>query len=94
MDVIATQPSKMPQWHLFTDIETFEAQADGRVRLTARWSIQDARGRDFLSERTSISQAPSGTGDSVLVAAMTRSINALADAIAGATQSVRTPSRE
>jgi len=88
MVVVAAQPFKAPQWHVFVDVETFEGRPDGRVTLAASWSIRDGAGTVLLSQRTRIAETVAGRSDSALVAAMTRSIDALAADIAAAVQSL------
>lgn len=88
MAVLSGDPYKPPRWHLFAEVGSFEAQPDGRVTLTAHWSLRDAAGDNRVSAQASIYETLAGTRDGALVAAMTRAVDALAEQLAAAIRSL------
>lgn len=85
MAVTATPPVERQARQVLVDIESFEARADGKTVLVARWTITDGGARQTLaSERVSLTERMAGTGDAAVVAAMTGVTEQLADRIAAA----------
>ncbi len=70
---------------IHVDVDAFDARADGRVYLAARWSITKTSGDLAASARVSLVEPVSAPGDVGLAAAMSRVLHRLADAIAAST---------
>lgn len=68
---------------LLVDVESFEARADGKVVLAARWQIYDAdRRRTIGGDRVVLEESAGDGSDQAIVGAMSRLVDRLADAIA------------
>jgi len=83
MIVTATPPVARPARQILVDVADFEARTGHEVVLVARWSITDGADRRMLvAQQTSLVEPIAGTGDSAVVAAMSRAVEDLADQIA------------
>jgi uncharacterized lipoprotein YmbA len=84
--VTSGQPIEPPTLRVLVDVLALEATADGKVVLSARWTITDRTGeRSLAAEQANFTQpvAPSG-GDGAIVAAMSIALDHLANRIAAA----------
>ena len=83
MAVVASPPIERPAQQILVDIEAFEPRPEGFVLLLGRFRVTDGTARDvMISERTSLVEPVTGTGEAARVAAMTRAIDGLAARIA------------
>jgi uncharacterized lipoprotein YmbA len=74
-----------PDYRLIVVVERFEPDADGVVRLDARWRLVRSDGREALVvRRSSLAEPVDGTGTLATVDAMSRALAALAREIAAA----------
>lgn len=68
---------------LIVDVESFDARADGMVVLAARWQIYDPdRRRTIAGDRVVLEDTAGDGSDQAIVAAMSRLVDRLADAVA------------
>jgi len=67
---------------LHVEFDAFDARADGRVYLAARWSITSPSGGVLAAARVALVEPTQGPMDVAVAAAMSRILNRLADAIA------------
>lgn len=67
------------------DFDAFDARADGRVYLSARWSITAPGGDVLAAARVALVEPTQGQADIAVAAAMSRILHRLADAIAAST---------
>jgi uncharacterized lipoprotein YmbA len=78
-------PSRTGNFNAELQVEfvRFERQADGPVRLVARWVVLDGqRQEELASRRTVVTEPPDGTGPQATVAAMQRALAQLSRQIA------------
>ena len=73
MTVTTTSRAEPSALQVVVDIETFDARTDRQIVLVADLTVTKGTARAKLySERTSLVETMAGTGDSAVVAAMTR----------------------
>lgn len=83
MVVTATPPLVRPAKQVLVDVEVFEPREGHQVVLVARWTLLDGASRQvLLAERASLVETVAGSGDSVVVEAMSRALDDLADQLA------------
>jgi len=89
--VTATSPVERPTWQILVDVAAFEAIED-HVVLVGRWTIVEGASHQILNaEQISLVEAIAGTGDSAVVTAMSRLIEALSDRLAAGIESHHRP---
>ncbi len=72
---------------LLIAVDSFEQYVDQPVLLIAEWRVLGAASSETLAgERTSMTEAVKGSGDSAIVAAMSRALEDLASRVAAALQ--------
>lgn len=77
-----------PRYRVTMSIERFERQASGNVQLVGRWTLADAdTGKALLTRRDSFTVPIQGQGYEGTVAALSKALSQLADAVAGALRS-------
>jgi uncharacterized lipoprotein YmbA len=64
------------------DFDAFDARADGRIYLAARWSATSPSGGVLAASRAALVEAMEGTADGAVAAGMSRALHRLAEAIA------------
>lgn len=69
-------------WKVPVDVLRFEATTDGRVVLVARWSVQRSADSASVGGAESVFEESAGSDPDEVVAALSRCIDRLADAIA------------
>jgi uncharacterized lipoprotein YmbA len=96
-DVVVTsgQPIEPPVLRVLVDLIDFEATADQRVVLSARWTITDRSGqRTLAAERASFTEPVAvPASDSAVVVAMSLALENLADRIAAAIRAAKVRNR-
>ena len=74
-----------PHYRVTMSIERFERQDSGSVQLVGRWTLADANtGKALLTRRDSFTVPVQGQGYEATVAAQSKALSQLADAIADA----------
>jgi uncharacterized protein len=71
-------------WKVPVDVLRFEATSDGRVVLVARWTVQRAKDGAVVAGAESVLEEQAGSDPAVVVDALSRCVDRLADAIAAA----------
>ena len=67
---------------IHVDFDAFDARADGRVYLSARWSITAQSGEVLAASRVALVEPTQSQADVAIIAAMSRVLHRLADAVA------------
>ena len=67
---------------IHVDVDAFDARADGRIYLSARWSMTSPSGGVLAAARAALVEKTEGQGDAAIAAAMSRVLHRLADAMA------------
>jgi cholesterol transport system auxiliary component len=81
--LFTTDPVQRAARQVLVDVTSFEARADQEVVLAARWTLTDGSGRRSLLAADTVLVEPTGsTSDEVVVNAMDRAVQALANQIA------------
>jgi uncharacterized lipoprotein YmbA len=87
MMVTGTSPAERPALQVLVDVAAFESRAGGQVVLVARWVVADGASRRIIAvQQTSLVGAVAGSGDSAVVAAMSRLVEELAAQVAAGIQ--------
>jgi hypothetical protein len=85
--VTSEPPIDPPVLRVVVDVRAFDATAGGPVVLAARWTITDGSGqRSLAAQQTTVTEAVSGARDGAVVAAMSRALEKLANAISAGIQ--------
>lgn len=71
-------------WKVPVDVLRFEATSDGRVVLVARWTVQRTKDGTVVAGAESVLEEPAGDDPALVVDALSRCVDRLADAIAAA----------
>jgi uncharacterized lipoprotein YmbA len=66
---------------IHVDLDAFDARADGRVYLSARWSVTAPGGDVMAAANVALVEPTQGQADAAIAAAMSRILSRLADAI-------------
>jgi uncharacterized lipoprotein YmbA len=72
------------QWKVPVDVLRFEATSDGRAVLVARWSVERTSDGRVMAGAQSVLEETAGGDPAVIVDALSRCVDRLADAIAKA----------
>jgi uncharacterized protein len=80
-------------WKVPVDVLRFEATSDGRVVLVARWTVQRTKDGAVIAGAESVLEEPAGADPALIVDALSRCVDRLADAIAGAVVQAAPPAR-
>ena len=80
--VTSAQPVDPPMLRVVIDVTAFGSTADGQVVLAARWTVTDGTGqRSLAAEQASFTEPVSGAPDGAVVAAMSLTLEKLANRI-------------
>lgn len=71
-------------WKVPVDVLRFEATADGRAVLVARWSVERTKDGAVVAGAESVLEETAGNDAALVVDALSRCVDRLADAIAAA----------
>ncbi len=71
-------------WKVPVDVLRFEATSDGRAVLVARWTVQRTKDGVVLAGAESVLEETAGNDPALVVDALSRCVDRLADAIAAA----------
>lgn len=71
-------------WKVPVDVLRFEATSDGRAVLVARWSVERTRDGRVMAGAQSVLEETAGGDPALVVDALSRCVDRLADAIAAA----------
>lgn len=92
VEIIYNQSVVPPTQQILVDVEAFEIRPDRKCLLTARWTLSSGDGNQVLrSERDNFIQQATDTSDAAVAAAISRTIDQLADKIASQAQSSPSP---
>jgi uncharacterized lipoprotein YmbA len=80
-------------WKVPVDVLRFEATSDGRVVLVARWTVQRTKDGAVVAGAESVLEEPAGTDPALVVDALSRCVDRLAEAIAAAVVQAAPPAR-
>jgi uncharacterized protein len=72
------------EWKVPVDVLRFEATSDGRAVLVARWTVQRAKDGVVVAGAESVLEEQAGADPALVVDALSRCVDRLADAIAAA----------
>ena len=91
-EIIYNQSVVPPAQQILVDVEAFEIKPDRQCLLTALWTLASGDGdRVLRRERDSFIEQAADTSDAAIAAAISRTIDQLADKIAMRAQSSSTP---
>jgi uncharacterized lipoprotein YmbA len=80
-------------WKVPVDVLRFEATSDGRVVLVARWTVQRTKDGAVVAGAESVLEEPAGDDPALVVDALSRCVDRLAEAIAEAVVRAAPPAR-
>jgi uncharacterized lipoprotein YmbA len=78
-------------WKVPVDVLRFEATSDGRVVLVARWTVQRTKDGAVVAGAESVLEEAAGADPALVVDALSRCVDRLADAIAAAVVKAAAP---